>query len=220
MRHAADRALQYLLDQQHPEGYWQVELTADSTLESDYILLQLWLHPPEGGVWNPPTRNLIGRAVEAILARQLPDGGFSIYPSGPSEVNASVKAYFALKLAGIAVDDPRLSRARERILALGGLQACNSYVKINLSLFNLYPRQYTPSIPPEMILAGNFIYELSSWTRAIVIPLAIVQSFNPSRPVPLGFALEEIFKPGVKLANRFDRICSLGGISSITPIAR
>jgi squalene-hopene/tetraprenyl-beta-curcumene cyclase len=181
-----------------------VELTADSTLESDYILLQLWLHPPEGGVWNPPTRHLIDRAVEAILARQLPDGGFSIYPSGPSEVNASVKAYFALKLAGMALDDPRLVRARERILALGGLQGCNSYVKINLSLFNLYPRQYTPSIPPEMILAGNFIYELSSWTRAIVIPLAVVQSFNPSRPVPIGFQLEELFKPGVKMANRFD----------------
>jgi squalene-hopene/tetraprenyl-beta-curcumene cyclase len=208
--HAAERALRYLLDQQRPEGYWQVELTADSTLESDYILLQLWLHPPEGGVWNPPTRHLIGRAAEAILARQLPDGGFSIYPEGPSEVNATVKAYFALKLAGLAArtdaaGDPRLARARERILALGGIQACNSYVKINLSLFGLYPRQYTPSIPPEMILAGNFIYELSSWTRAIVIPLSVVQALNPGRPVPAGFTLEEIFKPGAALANRFDR---------------
>ena len=203
--HAAGRALQYLLDQQRPEGYWQVELTADSTLESDYILLQLWLHPPEGGVWNPPTRHLVQRAVEAILARQLPDGGFSIYPSGQSEVNATVKAYFALKLAGIADDDPRLTRARERVIALGGIQACNSYVKINLSLFGLYPRQYTPSIPPEMILAGNFIYELSSWTRAIVIPLSVVQALNPGRPVPAGFTLEELFKPGAALPNRFDR---------------
>jgi squalene-hopene/tetraprenyl-beta-curcumene cyclase len=200
---AADRALRFLLDKQRPEGCWQVELTADSTLESDYILLQLWLHPPDNGVWNPPTRHLVDRAVEAILARQLPDGGFSIYPSGPSEVNASVKAYFALKLAGIA--DTRLARARERILTLGGIQACNSYVKINLSLFGLYPRQYTPTIPPEMILAGNFIYELSSWTRAIVIPLSVVQALNPGRPVPAGFTLEELFKPGAALANRFDR---------------
>ena len=36
--------------------------------------------------------------------------------------------------------DP-LRRARERVLALGGLQAANSYVKINLSLFGLYPRK-------------------------------------------------------------------------------
>jgi squalene-hopene/tetraprenyl-beta-curcumene cyclase len=202
---AAGRALRYLLGQQSSEGYWQVDLTADSTLESDYILLQLWLHAPEGGVWNPPTRPQIDRAMEAILARQLPDGGFSIYPSGPSEVNASVKAYFALKLAGIDAGDSRLAAARERILALGGIQAANSYVKINLSLFGLYPRQYTPSIPPEMILAGNFIYELSSWTRAIVIPLAVVQALNPGRPVPAGFTIEELFKPGVDPANRFDR---------------
>ncbi len=154
--HAAERARRYLLEQQRPEGYWQVDLTADSTLESDYILLQLWLHPPQDGAWNPPTRALVGRAMEAILARQLPDGGFSIYPAGPSEVNASVKAYFALKLAGLGADDARLTRARDRILALGGIQAANSYVKINLSLFNLYPRQYTPSIPIEMILAGQF----------------------------------------------------------------
>ena len=30
------------------DGYWCAELTADTTLESDYILLQLWLHPPRG----------------------------------------------------------------------------------------------------------------------------------------------------------------------------
>jgi squalene-hopene/tetraprenyl-beta-curcumene cyclase len=200
---AAGRALRYLLDTRAPEGCWHVPLTADSTLESDYVLLQLWLYPPEGGVWNPPTRALVDRAVKAILARQLPDGGFNIYPQGPSEINASVKAYFALKLAG--VDAETLVRVRERILALGGIQAANSYVKINLSLFGLYPRQYTPSIPPEMILLRKFIYELSSWTRAIVIPLSIVQAFNPCRPAPLGFSLEELFKPGVRLDNRFDR---------------
>ena len=62
------------------------ELTADTTLESDYILLQLWLHPPVNGVWNPPTRPMIDKAVDSILARQLPDGGFNIYPQGPAEL--------------------------------------------------------------------------------------------------------------------------------------
>ncbi len=45
------------------QGYWWADLTADTTLESDYILLQLWLHPPVDGVWNPPTRPLIDKAV-------------------------------------------------------------------------------------------------------------------------------------------------------------
>ena len=197
---AAKRATDFLLSIQHNQGYWWAELTADTTLESDYILLELWLHPPVNGVWDPPTRPLIDKAVESILSRQLTDGGFNIYPQGPSDISATVKAYFALKVAGLDYYDQRLVRTRERILALGGIQAANSYVKINLSLFDLFPREYVPAIPPEiMLLPGKFIYQMSSWTRAIVIPLAIVHAMNPKRPVPAGFDLKELFLPGVSL---------------------
>ncbi|MFN7993612.1 MAG: squalene--hopene cyclase [Bryobacteraceae bacterium] len=200
----------YLLSLQDPSGYWCAELTADSTLESDYILTQLWMYPPENGVWNPPTRPLIEKAVRAILDRQLPDGGFNIYVKGPSEISATVKAYFALKVAGLPVDDPRMAQARQRILDLGGLQAANSYVKINLSLFDLYPRQYCPSIPPELVLLpGRILYQMSSWTRAIVVSLSIVHSSNPRSPVPAGFNLDELHKPGIPFAfNRGDSFFS------------
>jgi squalene-hopene/tetraprenyl-beta-curcumene cyclase len=191
---ACRRAAEFLLNRQSPEGYWWFDLRADTTLESDYILLQLWLHPPEAGLWNPPTRSRIDSAVHSILERQLPDGGFSIYENGPADVSATVKAYFALKVAGVPMDDPRMERARERVLALGGIQKANSYVKINLSLFGLYPRKYCPTVPPEMILLpGKFIYRMSSWTRAIVVPLSIIHSYDPVRPVPAGFSLQELF---------------------------
>jgi squalene-hopene/tetraprenyl-beta-curcumene cyclase len=196
---AARRAANHLLDRQHRDGYWWADLTADSTLESDFILLELWRHPVVDGVWNPPSRTLIDKAARSILARQLPDGGFNIYAQGPSEISATVKAYTALRLAGLPADDPRLAQARERILAMGGLQAANSYVKVNLSLFGLYPREHTPAIPPEFMLLGKLIYEMSSWTRAIVIPLSIVHAMNPRRPVPAGFTLDELMAPGVPL---------------------
>src|SRR5262249_41030113 len=129
----------------------------------------------------------------------------NIYAKGPSEINATVKAYFALKVAGLDPDDPRLARARERALALGGIQAANSYVKLNLSLFDLYPREHCPAIPPEiMLLPCNFVYQMSSWTRAIVVALSIVHASNPQRPVPAGFNLKELFLPGVSLAFRRD----------------
>ena len=202
---ARDRAVEYLLSVQSRQGYWCGELTADTTLESDYILLQLWLHPPQGGTWAPPTRPLVDRAMRSILERQLPDGGFNIYPQGPADVSATVKAYFALKLAGLKPEDARLARARECILSLGGIQRANSYVKINLSLFDLYPRASCPTVPPEMvILPGNFLYQMSSWTRAIVVPLSIVHAHNPRRPVPAGFTLEELFLPGATLGYRKD----------------
>lgn len=81
LRKAAD----YMLGRQSEEGFWWGDLTADTTLESDFILLELWRHPPVDGVWNPPTRPLVDKAVKSILARQLPDGGFNIYSEGPSE---------------------------------------------------------------------------------------------------------------------------------------
>ena len=140
MRKAAD----YLTCLQERDGHWCAELTADTTLESDYILFQLWLYPPVNGKWTPDTRPLIEKAVVSILERQLPDGGFNIYAGGPSEVSASVKAYLALKLAGVSIDSDRMQILRERILVLGGIQAANSYVKVNLSLFDLYPREYLP----------------------------------------------------------------------------
>jgi squalene-hopene/tetraprenyl-beta-curcumene cyclase len=198
-RESMRRAAAHLLSRQSREGYWWADLTADTTLESDYVLLELWLNPPQNGIWNPPAKARIAKAARSILARQLPDGGFNIYAHGPSEISATIKAYTALKLSGLAVDDPNLARARERILALGGLQAANSYVKINLSLFGLYPREHAPSIPPEMMLLGNAIYEMSSWTRAIVIPLSVLRSSNVQRPVPAGFTLDELFVPGVPL---------------------
>ncbi len=202
---ASRNATNWLLDRQSEEGYWWGQLTADSTLESDWILLQLWLHPPVEGEWRPPNRPQIDRAVASILARQLPDGGFSIYPQGPPDVSATVKAYFALKLAGLAYDDERLARARERILALGGIQAANSYVKINLSLFGLFPREGVPTVPPELVLLpGNFIYQMSSWSRAIVIPLSVVQAMNPQRPAPAGFHLKELCLKGAGAGFAYD----------------
>ena len=193
---AASRAL---LQIQHPDGYWCGDLTADSTLESDYVLLQLWLYPPDGESWNPPTRALIDRCCQSVLARQLPDGGWNIYPGGPSDVNASVKAYSALKIAGVDPNRPEMLRAKERILQLGGVQACNSYVRINLSLFGLYPHRFVPTVPPEMVLLpGDILYEMSSWTRTIVVPLSIVQAVGRQRQAPNGITLEEIFLPGKK----------------------
>jgi len=194
---AVRKASTFLLSRQHPSGFWWEDLTADTTLESDYILFQLWLHRVENGVWNPPTRRQIDKAAASILSRQLPDGGFNIYPQGPPEVSASVKAYFSLKVAGIAADDERMVRLREQILALGGLQAANSYTKLNLSLFGLYPRHCVPSVPPEMMLFSRFIYEMSSWSRAIVIPLAIIASSDVQCSALDGLTLEEIVKPGV-----------------------
>lgn len=201
LQHAARSGAEALSSLQCEPGYWSGPLTADATLECDWVLLELWMHPPGPSGWDPPSRPRLEKAVRTILERQLPDGGWNIYHGGPSEINATARAYIAMKLTGADPDSPALARARNRVLALGGLQACNSYTKINLSLFGLYPRQYVPSIPPELLLVpGNLLYEMSSWTRGIIVPLSIVQSAGGIRPAPPGFTIDELFHPGKKLA--------------------
>lgn len=197
---------------QHSDGYWVGNLTADSTLQSDYILLQIWLYPPaEDGSWNPPTMPRIRKAVRSLLDAQREDGGWNTYEPGPSEINATVRAYAMLKMTGLDPEDERMRRARALILKMGGLQETNSYTRINLSIFDLFPKKFCPTIPPEiMLIPGNVLYEMSSWTRTIIVPLSIVQALAAPRPTPGGLKIDELYHPSRRLAlHRRDRIANV-----------
>ncbi|WP_447971908.1 squalene--hopene cyclase [Nitrospira sp. M1] len=191
---------QTLLNKQNAQGFWQGDLTADTTLESDYVLLLLWLYPPAAGKWDDAIQAKIDKSMRTILDRQLPDGGWNIYSEGPAEVNATTRAYVALRVCGYDFEHPLMQRARECILSLGGLQATNSYTKNNLSMFGLFPRKFTPSVPPELVLIpGNVLYEISSWSRAIVVPLSIIQATGVQRHVPGSWTVDELLLPNRKL---------------------
>src|SRR5450631_3718581 len=110
---AVAAARKFLFSQQHDEGYWCGELEADTTLEADYILLHTLL-----GTGNPER---FEKCCNWILQHQNPDGGWGIYADAPSNVSASVKAYFALKLSGYSREHPAMVLARERILEMGGV---------------------------------------------------------------------------------------------------
>ena len=191
---AIGRAQENLLRQQHPDGHWCGELLVDSTLCSDYVLFMHWLGEVDD--------TLQQRCVRHILKRQLPDGGWNIYYGGPSEVNASVKAYFALKLAGHSADLPFMHDARANILRLGGIPKMNTFSKLYLALLGQFPWQYLPSIPVEMILFPNWaffnIYKMSSWSRAMLIPLAIINHFKPTRELPGMKQLHELYPLGTE----------------------
>ena len=86
----------------------------------------------------------IRKAARSILDAQKPDGGWSIYEPGPSEINITVRAYTALKMAGMDMENPSMQKALAVVRKLGGIQACNSYTKINFSFFDLFPRKFVP----------------------------------------------------------------------------
>src|ERR1051325_8848474 len=109
---AIDRAKQALLAVQHAGGYWCFELEADCTIPAEYILMMHYSGEIDAD---------LERQLSTYLRRhQGEDGGWPLYYGGPAEISCSVKAYYALKLAGDAPELPHMRRARDVIHLLGG----------------------------------------------------------------------------------------------------
>jgi squalene-hopene/tetraprenyl-beta-curcumene cyclase len=192
---AIGRAVRWLLSAQQSEGFWWGELEADTTLESDYIF---FLH-----VIGQGQSPKIPKLARYIRARQLPDGGWNIFPGGPAELNATVKAWVALRMAGDPASAPHLERAKRKIHELGGLESTNSYVRMYLAMVGAIDPEMAPAIPPELLLLPYWfpvnVIEMSSWTRGIVIPMAIVSAMRPNWRMPEGLTVDELFtRPGAK----------------------
>ncbi|HSB80971.1 MAG TPA: squalene--hopene cyclase [Candidatus Methylomirabilis sp.] len=185
------RAQEALLRRQEPEdGFWCGELWGgDATVECDTIMLLTFL-----GQGDSPK---LAKLARTVLAAQLPDGGWPVYCDGPADLSATVKAYWALKLAGFSPDHPALVRARARICELGGIHRVKTYSKFYMALFGLYEWEGVPSILPELMLFPSWfpfnIYAMSAWTRAIVIPLSIIWARRPKFVCPPHGRLDELF---------------------------
>jgi len=186
---AISRTRDWLIEAQHPDGFWVGELEGDTILESEYILLLTWLGRGDS--------EHVRRAARYIEQQQLPSGGWAIYPGGPLEISASVKAYWALKIAGHAQDEDQMIRARDAILAAGGAEKINSFTRFYLALLGQISYDKCPAVPPELMLIPAWcpfnIYEMSAWSRTILVPLAIMWAHKPVRDLPTDWSIPELF---------------------------
>lgn len=185
-----DRARDHLLSLQREDGHWCAELEGDCILESEYVLTQWFLGRGDSDRC---------RKAGAYLRRcQGADGGWSIYQGGPADVSSTAKAYFVLKLLGDSPEAPHMKRAREIVLGLGGLEACNTFTQIYLAIFGQFDWARCPAVPPEMILLPRWspfnIYAISSWSRTIVVPLSIIWAHKPVIDVPEFARIDELMK--------------------------
>ncbi len=196
------RAQEYLLNLQHPEGYWVGELEADSTLTSEYVMLRHFLRRVD--------QDRERKAANYLKAKQLPDGGWDLFPGGGSDISATVKAYFAFKLMGYSPDDAFMRRARENIVAKGGVTKANVFTKITLALFGQYDWRGVPSMPVEIILFPRWFYfnltEVSYWSRTVIVPLLILMDLKPVCRIPAAASIDELYVPSRAAADlRFPR---------------
>jgi squalene-hopene/tetraprenyl-beta-curcumene cyclase len=189
VRSTLDRARATLLGMQSPDGYWVGELQGDSILESEYLLLK-WILQQE----HEPELPLITNYLRSI---QQPDGGWNLFPGGPADLSGTVKGYFALKLMGDDPEAPHMARARGLIRQMGGAERCNSFTKFYFACLGQISYDACPAIPPEVVLLPKWcyfnLYNVSAWTRTMILPLGIVTTLRPVRTLKPEQGISELY---------------------------
>ncbi len=186
---AIERSRDFFFREQLPAGYWWAELESNVTITAEYIML---FH-----IMGLVNRDRERKMANYLLSKQTPEGYWAIYYGGPGDLSTTVEAYFALKLAGYPADHPAMVRARAFILEKGGIIKCRVFTKIFLALFGEFSWLGVPSMPIELTLLPNWayfnMYELSSWSRATIIPLSIVMTERPVRKLPPAARVQELY---------------------------
>jgi squalene-hopene/tetraprenyl-beta-curcumene cyclase len=187
---ACRRTQDYYVTDQHPDGYWWYELESNVTITAEYLMLLHFVDKKD------EVRDK--KMACHLLRHQRPDGTWAIHYDGRGDLSTTVEAYFALKLAGYPADDPAMKKAREFILAQGGVERSRVFTKIFLALFGQMDWQACPSVPVEIMLLPHWaplsIYNISAWARGTVVPLSILLDLKPMKPLPERLGLRELYK--------------------------
>ena len=183
---ALDRAVSRLRSLQDEAGWWKGELETNVTMDAEDLLLREFL-----GIRTPQETE---EAARWIRSQQRDDGTWANYFGGPGDLSTTIEAYVALRLAGDTVDAPHLVNALEFIRANGGLESARVFTKLWLALFGAWSWDEVPNLPPEIVYLPKWfpfnLYDWGCWARQTIVPLTIVATLRPVRPLP--FALDEL----------------------------
>jgi squalene-hopene/tetraprenyl-beta-curcumene cyclase len=178
-----------LIGLQSIPGYWLFEFEADCTIPAEYILMMHFLEEVDSP--------LQAKIASYLRAHQAQHGGWPLYHSGDLDLSCSVKAYFALKLAGDSPQAPHMVRARTAILERGGAARANVFTRITLALFGQIPWRAVPYIPVEIMLLPRWfpfhIDKVSYWSRTVMVPLLILCTRKPVARNPRSVRIRELF---------------------------
>ncbi len=175
---------------QRPDGHFVFELEADATIPAEYVLMRHY------------RGETVDAALEAKIARYLrriqsADGGWPLFHAGTSDMSASVKAYFALKMIGDGTDAPHMAQARAWILSKGGAASSNVFTRNLLSLYGAAPWRAVPVMPVEIMLLPRWfpfhLDKVSYWARTVLVPLMVLNALKPLARNPKGVRIDELF---------------------------
>jgi len=187
-----DRAVGHLLGRQHEDGWWQGELQTNVTMDAEDLLLREFLR-----IRTPEETDA---AARWIRSQRRADGTWSNFAGGEADLSTTVEAYVALRLAGDAPDAGHMAETAAWIRDRGGIPATRVFTRIWLALVGQWSWDDLPVMPPELIYLPAWapfnVYDWACWARQTIVPLTVVGSLRPSRPLP--FELPELYPAGTR----------------------
>jgi squalene-hopene/tetraprenyl-beta-curcumene cyclase len=199
---ALEAARAALIGLQSESGYWVFELEADCTIPAEYIMMMHFLDEIDAG--------LQAKLAVYLRARQADHGGWPLYYGGALDMSCTVKAYFALKLAGDTPEALHMVRARAAILERGGAARCNVFTRIALALFGQMPWRAVPYIPVEIMLLPRWfpfhLDKVSYWSRTVMVPLLILCTQRARARNPHQVNISELFTVPPERERRYFRL--------------
>ncbi|NIH88598.1 squalene--hopene cyclase [Amycolatopsis granulosa] len=177
-----DRAVAHLKGLQRDGGWWKGELQTNVTMDAEDLLMREFL-----GI---RTATETAEAARWIRSQQRADGTWATFHGGPGDLSTTLEAWVALRLAGDSPDEPHMRAAAEFVRASGGVGASRVFTRIWLALFGLWSWDELPTMPPELVLLPSWVplnvYDWACWARQTVVPLTVVSTLRPVRPLPFG----------------------------------
>jgi len=190
---AIAKSQNYLLGQQNPDGYWWAELESNVSITAEVVLLHK--------IWGTESGRSLHKVENYLRTEQRSHGGWELFYGDGGDLSTTIEAYMAMRLLGVPVADPDLVRAKEFILARGGISKSRIFTKIHLALIGCFSWQGIPSLPAWVMLLPDVfpinIYEMSSWARGSTVPLLLVFDRKPIYEVEPNINLDELYAEGV-----------------------
>jgi squalene-hopene/tetraprenyl-beta-curcumene cyclase len=190
-----------LIARQTEGGYWVYELEADCTIPAEYIMMMHFLDEIDAA--------LESKIANHLRERQADHGGWPLYHAGELDLSCTIKAYYALKLAGDSPQAPHMRRARAAILERGGAAKANVFTRIALALFGQLPWRGVPYIPVEIMLLPRWfpfhLDKVSYWSRTVMVPLFILCTAKPRAKNPRHVDIRELFTTPPELERHYFR---------------
>ncbi len=183
------KASSILKSHQTDDGHWAFELEADVCISAEYIMLNHYLDEIDDDVES--------KIANYLRAKQGDHGGWPLFLDGNMDLSSSVKAYYALKLAGDNENAPHMVHARKAILDAGGAVNVNVFTRFSLALFGQIPWKATPVARIEILSAPEWfplhITKVSYWTRTVTVPLLILTALRPKARNSRRINIDELF---------------------------